>query len=147
MLGEGNHQYGLKGSLNKTWKSDTKITRYGYREIRDLTHPFTTKSGFVLEHRLVAEKQLLNDKNSVVINGKYYLSKDYHVHHINFNRLDNDVNNLYVLPKGLHIKFHDSLYNIIRDDLGRIVKSVPKYDFSDATLMRELFYNFMVQQV
>lgn len=143
MKGEGNHQYGLKGSLNDSWKSDTKITRYGYRSVRCLNHPFVDKTGFVLEHRLVAEKYLLNDKNSINIDGKLYLSENFHIHHINFNRLDNNVDNLYVLPKGIHIKFHDSLYDLIRNDFGRIIKHIPKYDLSNSILMRDLFYKFM----
>lgn len=48
---------------------------------------------------MVAEKYLLTEENSIEINGQKYLSPDYDVHHIDFNRLNNDKNNLYVLKK------------------------------------------------
>ena len=109
MSGEGNHQYGLKGDKNSTWKSDRRLSRYGYIQVRDLDHPFRTKDDFILEHRLVAENYLLNDENSVEINGKRYLRKEYDVHHINFNRTDNRVENLMVLTKREHKQLHNHL--------------------------------------
>lgn len=106
MSGTGNHQYGLKGDKNSSWKSDSKISRYGYRQIRVLDHPYRDSNDFVLEHRLVAEEYLLNDDNSIVINGKRYLKKEYVVHHINHNRLDNRPENLAVMFKSEHSKLH-----------------------------------------
>ena len=106
MKGEGNHQYGLKGCLNSSWKSDRKISTYGYILIRQLDHPFCTKGGFVFEHRLVAEKFLLNDKNSVEIKGKKYLSPDFCVHHIDGNKQNNNVDNLKILSLKEHASIH-----------------------------------------
>lgn len=111
MKGNGNHQYGLKGDKNKTWKSDEKISSYGYKLIRKLNHPFRNCDDFVFEHRLIAEKYLLNDNNSIVIDGKQYLSPDFIVHHINFDRLDNRVDNLIVMSLDEHTKLHRSLRN------------------------------------
>lgn len=124
MSGEGNHQYGLKGKLNASWKTDVKISNYGYRMIRLLNHPMAEKDGFVFEHRLVAEQYLLNDENSVEINGKRYLNPEYHVHHINENRLDNRPENLQVMTRSEHISFHEKLKNPSRprDRYGRFVK-------------------------
>ena len=104
--GKNNHQYGLKGDLNKSFKSNEKITNYGYKKIRCLEHPFKDVDGFVFEHRLVAEKYLLNNENSIEINGKKYLKENYEVHHIDKNRLNNDVSNLKVLTKSEHMKLH-----------------------------------------
>lgn len=104
--GEGNHQYGLKGSLNASWKSDIKLTNYGYRKIRVLNHPFKDCDGFVHEHRLVAEQYLLNDENSVLVGGKKYLKKEYVVHHKNMDRLNNDVSNLQVMLLADHTRLH-----------------------------------------
>lgn len=115
MTGENNHQYGLRGSLNASWKSDEKISIYGYRLIRDLTHPFANCDGFVFEHRLVAEKYLLTDENSVEINGKRYLSNDFQVHHKDHNRLNNSVDNLEVMSKSDHMHLHSSMRTIDRD--------------------------------
>lgn len=104
--GEGNHQYGLKGSLNASWKSDSKITIYGYRKVRNLKHPFRDCDDFIFEHRLVAEKFLLNGDNSVIVNGKRYLNPELEVHHIDHDRLNNDPNNLMILTKEAHMKLH-----------------------------------------
>ena len=109
MKGENNHQYGLKGQLNSTWKQDERISNYGYRLIRKLDHPFKNSDDMVFEHRLVAEQYLLTDENRIIINGQYYLSDEFHVHHLDFDRLNNNPNNLYVISKYLHMKFHASL--------------------------------------
>lgn len=122
MSGEGNHQYGLKGRDNPTWKSDEKISNYGYKLIRVLDHPFRNKKDWVFEHRLVAEKYLLNDDNSVEINGEKYLSPDYVVHHKNFDRLDNRVENLVVMTKKEHLAYHNRLNPVTKDkETGRFV--------------------------
>lgn len=106
MLGEKNHQYGLLGNKNASWKSDERISSYGYRLIRVVDHPFRNSDDMVFEHRLVAEKYLLTDDNSVEIDGKRYLSEDYIVHHIDFDRLNNEVSNLQVMKRGEHIVLH-----------------------------------------
>lgn len=117
MKGEGNHQYGLKGNKNATWKSDRRLSRYGYIQVRVLDHPFRDKADFVFEHRLIAERYLLNDENSVTINGKRYLNPDYVVHHINFDRTDNRVENLLVMGKQEHMRLHCKLNPAERNEL------------------------------
>lgn len=106
MKGELNHQYGLKGNLNASWKSDEKISYYGYRLIRSLDHPFKNVDDFVFEHKLVAEKYLLNENNSIEVDGKLYLHPDYIVHHKDFDRLNNDVSNLAVMTLAEHTALH-----------------------------------------
>lgn len=106
MSGEGNHQYGLKGELNASWKSNERISTYGYKMIRSLDHPFKNSDDFVFEHRLIVEANYLVPENSVTINEKQYLSPDWDVHHIDFNRLNNNLENLFPLPTGLHMRFH-----------------------------------------
>lgn len=59
----------------------------------------------------IAEKYLLNDNNSIVIDGEQYLSPDFVVHHINFDKLDNCVDNLIVMSLDEHTKLHRSLRN------------------------------------
>lgn len=125
MAGELNHQYALKGSLNASWKSNERISTYGYRLIRCLNHPFRNGNDFVFEHRLVAEKYLLTEENSIEIDGKKYLSPDFIVHHVDFNRLNNDVSNLRIMPLGIHTKFHQYYKKMINSKLS---KSDSEYD-------------------
>ena len=106
MKGEGNHQDGLKGSLNASWKANRKISNLGYYKIRMLEHPFRDCDNFVLEHRLVAEKYLLTLENSVEVDGKFYLNPDLVVHHKDGNKLNNDVNNLEIMTLSEHTKLH-----------------------------------------
>lgn len=110
--GQGNHQYGLRGKDNPTWKGGRKLSQHGYWEVQCIGHPFAVgRVGYVLEHRLVAEKYLLTDENSVVIDGKRYLSPDFIVHHRNGDKLDNRPENLSVMRKGDHSRLH----NIVND--------------------------------
>lgn len=103
--------YDNRGSKNPLWKSDEKISYYGYRLIRCLEHPFANCDGFVFEHRLVAEQYLLDDDNSIVIYGKRYLSPNYVVHHIDFDRLNNDKENLIIMTLSEHLSLHHKLKN------------------------------------
>ena len=111
MSGNKNHQYGLKGELNSSWKTNERISYYGYKLIRKLNHPYANSDGFVFEHRLIAEKFLLNDKNSININGKDYLDPQYVVHHIDFDRQNNMPSNLLVMSRDAHTKMHKDLLN------------------------------------
>lgn len=119
MKGENNHQYGLKGSLNSSWVSDERITNYGYKKIRVIDHPFRDCSDFVFEHRLIAEKFMLNDTNSVVINDKKYLNPDLVVHHIDFNKLNNDIENLKIMTLEEHTTLHNKTRDQRRDKNGK----------------------------
>lgn len=121
MRGEKNHQYGLKGNKNASWKSDKKITNYGYVKIRCLDHPFKDCDGFVFEHRLIAERYLLNEENSIEINGKRYLKEEYAVHHLDGNKQNNVLENLQVISKQEHSKLHSL------ERAKKICKAVDKF--------------------
>lgn len=124
MRGEKNHQFGLKGNKNASWKSDKKITNYGYIKIRCLEHPFKDFDGFVLEHRLIAEKYLLNNENSIEINGKKYLKPEFDVHHIDKNKQNNKLENLKIITKKEHSKLH------IKEKIKKQCKPVDKFDIN-----------------
>lgn len=109
--GKNNHQYGLTGNKNASWKSDIKYSKNDnhYTMIRVEDHPFRDKSNFVPKYRLVAEQHLLNENNSIEINGKLYLKPECVVHHIDFNKKNDDASNLYVFPNSSqHVIFHNA---------------------------------------
>jgi HNH endonuclease len=76
---------------NWSWKGGRIVTNQGYVFIHSPTHPHRTKRGYVLEHRLVMEKQL----------GRY-LQTDEQVHHKNGIRDDNRIKNLEVVVYTKH---------------------------------------------
>ena len=117
MKGEGNHQYGLCGEKNASWRGGKALSNYGYIEVYCPDHPFgDRKSPRVFEHRLVAEKYLLTEENSIEIDGKRYLKPEYEVHHKDFCRTNNDVSNLVVLTKAEHNRLHSRLNAHKRDE-------------------------------
>lgn len=126
MSGDGNHQYGIRGNKNATWRGGRRLSNYGYWLVQSIGHPFAHSGGgyYVFEHRLVAEKYLLTDENSVEIVGKRYLSPDYAVHHKNGNKRDNRVENLEVMLKGRHVALHNAENDKKRrrDSFGRYMR-------------------------
>lgn len=48
----------LRGERHPNWKGGRLFTNMGYIQIYSPDHPFATKQGYVLEHRLVVEKQI-----------------------------------------------------------------------------------------
>jgi hypothetical protein len=77
----------------------------GYVLIRDKTHPFCRKNGYITEHTLVIEKFI-----SKLLGFKYHLNKKpqpFIIHHINGIITDNRIENL-LLFKNIkkHSKFH-----------------------------------------
>ena len=109
LCGEGNHQYGIKGKDNASYKGE-KIIHNGYVYVYiGFEHPFADKNGRIREHRFVAEQFLMEEKHKVYIDGKPYLSPEYCVHHINEDKTDNRPENLQILTKSEHTTLHNYL--------------------------------------
>lgn len=142
MSGENNHQYGLTGERNSSFKTGEFINYWGYKKIYSPGHP-ETRDNYTLMHRIVAEMYLLDDINSYEYEHGRFLSKDYIVHHLDFDRLNNDPNNLVVMRKDDHSKFHNSLRNIIRDKDGRITAVQDNSEQLSGQQLRNEFYKYV----
>ena len=125
LVGEGNHQYGLKGDLNSSFKGiEVKRKNNGLLEVKVYKpdHPFADKNSRVLKHRLIVEEHydLFDSKYFVNINNNFYLRPGIEVHHINRDHTDNRIENLMPVTKSEHRIIHNLFQTIIRDELGRI---------------------------
>lgn len=138
--GDGNHQYGLIGDLNKSFKNKDLITSCGYILEYCPGHPYphdkSTKGVRVLQHRLVVERN--HDKFDDIffeeIDGFIVLKRDYIVHHKDGNKQNNSIENLQILTESEHQKLHSLNKEIIRDNkTGRII-GVSKSDKHGGTI-------------
>lgn len=124
--GEGNHQYGLKGDKNSSFKGNVILRKNNgliERMVYNPTHPYADRNGRIKEHRLLVEQnyEMFDDKYFEVINGKHYLKKNVDVHHINFNHNDNRIENLIPLTRAEHTKLHNQNEVIYRNEKGMII--------------------------
>lgn len=129
MAGEGNHQYGLKGHLNASFKG-LEIPKVNHRNI-DIRvyvpdHPYADSNGRVLKHRYIAEQNFEEFSPDCFdeINGYKVLKKKYDVHHKDHNHSNDDLKNLEVMTRGEHTAHHNKYKKIVRDKLGKIKKII-----------------------
>jgi hypothetical protein len=80
---------------NVTNEGHTKIHSTGYKMIKLPNHPNASKTGYVMYHRYILERFL-----------GYYLDASYHVHHIDFDKTNNDVKNLVAIKHEAHNRLH-----------------------------------------
>ncbi len=96
------------GEESGKWKGGIRMIK-GYRHILLPGHPLARADGYVAEHRLVKEKEIV-DKRQVV-------------HHKDGNRLNNKRPNLIVYEdNGIHRKGHSKKEP--RDKKGRFTKTI-----------------------
>lgn len=136
-LGSANHQTGLKGNKNKSFKSYKITMKRGtnrYIFIYEPWHPYAESTGRIRQHRFVVENnylkfkeeyfhRVLDDKDNI----RWVLKPKYDVHHKDYNTLNNDITNLEILTRGEHTREHNRNKEIIHDPkTGRItgIKSI-----------------------
>lgn len=125
--GPGNHQFGLKGDKNSSYKGK-EITRINNKltdvMVYDPTHPYCTENLRVKKHRLIVEEnyKLFSNTYFEEINGRVVLKPEIIVHHLDGDHDNNDISNLVPLTKSEHSKLHISQNEIIRDTTtGKII--------------------------
>lgn len=91
------------GKNHPYWKGGRRISA-GYVWIYSPDHPSSNSTGYVQEHRLIAEDMI----------GRALTSKEI-VHHIDGNKQNNDPSNLQIMSRSEHVKLH-------RDAYGEMVK-------------------------
>lgn len=128
--GEKNHQHGLRGILNSSFKSkinikaNNKLTeRYIY-----VGEWYKKKSmnGRITLHRYNVElnHKQFNQDFFDEIDGWFYLKDGLEVHHKDLNHENNDLSNLEVLTKGEHRSLHNKLREIKRNSKGQFIKTI-----------------------
>lgn len=124
--GERNHQFGLKGKLNASFKGSEILKKNNNLiEIRvyDPTHPYCDRDGRVLKHRLIVEEnyQMFNQKYFETVNGRVVLKRSSHVHHLNEDHNDNRIENLIPVTRSEHRIIHNLNVRLVRNPIdGRI---------------------------
>lgn len=122
MKGKNNHQYGLKGDKNASFVGKNRINQYGYNMIYLPNHPKADKDGRYREHRYVIETQgNYDDFYFDLINNTKVLKDEFIPHHIDRDKLNNNISNLTILTRSEHTSIHNKERTIIRDVRGRII--------------------------
>lgn len=140
-VGENNHQYGVKGKENASFKGN-EIPRKNNNlcEVEVYT-PYridADKRGRVTLHRLLVEENWEKFRGDAFeeIDGQHVLKKGFHVHHIDGNHNNNSIDNLMVVTRAEHRKIHNAAYYMLRSKkTGRYVARIHlpmKVEFEEA---------------
>lgn len=105
------------GARNHMWKGGLHSRQDGYIYASAPGHPFAS-NGYVLEHRLVMEKWLVESTPDslylVRVKRKLRLSPAFHVHHIDEDRTNNAIDNLMCMSPGDHQRLHNAIRRAAR---------------------------------
>ena len=130
--GENNHQYGLKGELNASFKG-YKTYKQNHKVIDIMiympNHPNANKDGRIVEHRYIVEQnhELFDSSYFEIINNYWCLKKEFQIHHKDGNHNNNNIDNLIITTRSTHTSIHNKEKEIIRDSTtGRITGVVKR---------------------
>lgn len=129
--GQGNHQWGMKGPLNASFKGiEIEDVNNNLIDVKvyDPEHPYADKNGRVCKHRLIVEQnyKLFDYKYFELVNNRMVLKKTSHVHHINGNHCDNRIENLIPVTRAEHRSIHNAENIIIRNSANGKITGVLK---------------------
>jgi hypothetical protein len=95
-----------RGENHPRWKGGC-TTCCGYRLIKSPRHARADKGGYVFEHVLVAEKKV----------GRSLLSYEV-AHHVDLDKTNNAPENIIVMGKGKHMRYHQNLNRLFEHWVG-----------------------------
>ena len=125
--GKNNHQYGLKGELNASFKRSLLTKRNGHLEEEWISCPNRpdikgNSTRMTLHRYLVVTNPDKYDPCLFNIVGQYSVLKDdLHVHHIDLNHKNNILDNLTILKQNIHSKLHNQIKEISVDFASKII--------------------------
>ncbi len=129
-VGANNHQYGLKGNLNSSFKGDVIATKNNHLNEAQVYAPHradANRNGRVVLHRLLVEENWENFRSDAfdIINSQHVLKKGFIVHHVDGDHNNNSLDNLMVVTKAEHRRIHNANYYMLRSKkTGRFVARI-----------------------
>lgn len=130
-VGENNHQYGIRGKENASFKGNEILKQNNHLCEVEVYAPYridASKSGRVTLHRLLVEENWEKFRNDAFeeIGGQHVLKKGFQVHHIDGNHSNNSIDNLMVVTMAEHRKIHNAAYYLLRSKkTGQYVARIP----------------------
>lgn len=124
--GKNNHQFGLKGELNSSFKRGFTTRRNGH-----VTETFiyakdrsdTDRSGRMTLHRYNVVTNFNNYHTCLFtqVNDYFILKPNLHVYHIDGDHNNNELENLTVLSQPIHTKVHNQIKELSVDFASKII--------------------------
>ena len=125
--GEKNHQWGLKGELNASFKRNVLTKRNGHLLEETISCPerpdTINKSSRMTLHRynVVTNWEKFDPILFNKIDDFYVLKDNLQVHHIDFDHTNNDLSNLTVLTKSAHLKVHNQIKELALELASKLI--------------------------
>lgn len=145
MLGSNNHQYGLKGPLNSSFKSGI-INKVNNNLLNKMVYVGEwyvkpNMNGRIPKHRYVVESNWVefNPNCFEVIGDWHYLKDGIEVHHVDFNHNNNDISNLLPLTKSEHVSIHNKARNQKRGPNGKFIKKMTLNEYQQKALETAIY--------